>query len=150
MILFFSVFFFAKGGKGLKQVGRMYLRPIVDDSICTALPTRPQTNRPQGGAGASSSQLDSFRIWEQDLFTNFASTEYFGTLERTVLGCAASILRAKVSLLCVCLQNKIGVRLRLWNIGRHRALSGPIWLLVNGTAEKRCNHLKTLQNLLGD
>ena len=51
--------FFAKGGKGLKQVGRMYLRPIVDDSICTALPTRPQTNRPQGGAGASSSQLDS-------------------------------------------------------------------------------------------
>ena len=51
--------FFAKGGKGLKQVGRMYLRPIVDDSICTALPTWPQTNRPQGGAGASSSQLDS-------------------------------------------------------------------------------------------
>ena len=59
MLSFFRFLFFAKGGKGLKQVGRMYLRPIVDDSICTALPTRPQTNRPQGGAGASSSQLDS-------------------------------------------------------------------------------------------
>ena len=56
--IFFLASFFAKGGKGLKQVGRMYLRPIVDDSICTALPTWPQTNRPQGGAGASK-QLDS-------------------------------------------------------------------------------------------
>ena len=54
---FFSFSSFAKGGKGLQQVGRMYLRPIVDDSICTALPTWPQTNRPQGGAGAS--QFDS-------------------------------------------------------------------------------------------
>ena len=45
----FSLSFFAKGGKGLKQVGRMYLRPIVDDSICTALPTWPQTNEPASG-----------------------------------------------------------------------------------------------------
>ena len=45
----FSFSFFAKGGKGLKQVGRMYLRPIVDDSICTALPTWPQTNEPASG-----------------------------------------------------------------------------------------------------
>ena len=49
MMLSFFVFFFAKGGKGLKQVGRMYLRPIVDDSICTALPTWPQTNEPASG-----------------------------------------------------------------------------------------------------
>ena len=127
-MLFFSFSFFAKGGKGLKQVGRMYLRPIVDDSICTALPTWPQTNRPQGGAGAT--KPVGRGNWERDQFAKFDSTGYFGMLKRTVLGYAASILRSKVSLLCVCLQNKIGVRFCLWNIGRHRALSGPIWLLA--------------------
>ena len=124
----FSFSFFAKGGKGLKQVGRMYLRPIVDDSICTALPTWPQTNEPASGrCGGKPVRL---RNWERDQFAKLDSTGYFGMLERIALGCAARILRSKVSLLCVCLQNKIGVWLRLWNIGRHEALSGPIWLLA--------------------
>ena len=127
-MLFFSFSFFAKGGKGLKQVGRMYLRPIVDDSICTALPTWPQTNEP--ASGRCGGKPVGRGNWERDQFAKLDSTQYFGMLKRIVLRCAASILRSKVSLLCVCLQDKIEVRLRLWNIGRHRALSGPIWLLA--------------------
>ena len=63
-MLFFSFSFFAKGGKGLKQVGRMYLRPIVDDSICTALPTWPQTNEPASGRCG-----DNQASWTRELRT---------------------------------------------------------------------------------
>ena len=112
MMLSFFVFFFAEGGKGLKQVGRMYLRPIVDDSICTALPTWPQTNEPASGRCGGNQAS-----WTQELRTRSVRkvgfNRIFWDVGKNVLGCAASILRSKVSLLCLCLQDKIGVRLRL-------------------------------------